>query len=185
MTTQIANGKVVSVSISPAHTFSKPVQEKIQIVEGLGVEGDAHAGPTVKHRSRVRQDPNQPNLRQVHLIASEVLDELRTKGFDVQPGQLGENILTSGIDLAALPEGTLLRIGSAAVVRVTGLRNPCSQIDGLMPGLMDATLDRDADGNLVRKAGIMSVAVASGEVMAGQEIVAEAPDDPQVPLDVV
>lgn len=150
----------------------------IRLVEDFGVEGDAHAGATVKHRSRVRRDPSQPNLRQVHLIHAELHDELRTKGFDPGPGQMGENITTRGIDLLALPKGALLHIGAEAVVEVTGLRNPCTQLDGLRSGLMNAVLDRDREGNLVRKAGIMAVVRKGGAVRPGDAIVVHLPTPP-------
>jgi MOSC domain-containing protein YiiM len=142
------------------------------------VEGDAHAGETVQHLSRVRRDPTQPNLRQVHLIHSELHDELRAKGFEVEPGQMGENVTTRGLDLLALPVGARLRLGEEAVVEVTGLRNPCKQLDGIQPGLMEATLEREEDGELVRKAGIMGVVLAGGEVRAGDEIAVELPPEP-------
>lgn len=175
--------KVMAVCISAAHTMSKVDQQSIRLIEGLGVEGDAHAGTTVKHRSRVRQDPSQPNLRQVHLIPGELHDELRAKGFDLAPGQMGENITTRGIDLLALPKGARLRIGNDAVVEVTGLRNPCTQLDGLQPGLMSAVLDRDVGGVMVRKAGIMGIVVKSGAVKPGDAITTLLPPKPFVPLD--
>ncbi len=162
--------------------MSKPVQDRIVLVKGVGVEGDAHAGVTVKHRSRVRQDPSQPNLRQVHLIHAELFDELREKGFVITPGMMGENITTRGIDLLALPRGTRLRIGGAAL-EVTGLRNPCTQLDGLQPGLMNAVLDRESNGVLVRKAGIMSVVLEGGEVRSGDSIRIELPSKPYVALE--
>ena len=160
---------MVAVSVSPEHAFSKENRERVRLLEGLGVEGDAHLGATVKHRSRVARDPTQPNLLQVHLIHAELLDELRAAGFDVHPGYLGENVTTRGVDLLGLPVGTRLHLGGA-VVEVTGLRNPCSQLDAFQPGLTAAVLARDADGNLVRKAGIMAVVAAGGEVRPGDEI---------------
>jgi MOSC domain-containing protein YiiM len=178
-------GRVAAVSVSASHTFSKPNQASITIVEGLGVEGDAHNGVTVKHRSRVRQDPTQANLRQVHLIHSELFEELSGKGFAVSAGQMGENVTSSGIDLLGLPVGTRLHLGANAIVEVTGLRNPCTQIDGLEAGLMEATLDRDADGNLIRKSGIMSVVIAGGVVNAGDEIRAVLPVEPHVAMEPV
>jgi MOSC domain-containing protein YiiM len=139
-------------------------------------------GETVKHRSRVRKDPMQPNLRQVHLIHAELFDELRAKGFAVKPGELGENITTSGVDLLALPTGTRLHLGASAVVEITGLRNPCIQIDNFQKGLMAATLDKDAAGNLVRKAGIMSIVIAEGDVRPGDAVGVELPTMPHRPL---
>jgi len=153
-------GSVVAVSQSREHLFSKENRESIQLIAGEGVEGDAHSGTTVKHRSRVAQDPARPNLRQVHLIHSELFDELRLSGFDVLPGQMGENITTRGLDLLGLPKGSLLFLGKDTIVEVTGLRNPCSQIDNFCPGLLAAVLDRDDEGKLVRKAGIMGIVIA-------------------------
>jgi MOSC domain-containing protein YiiM len=175
-------GKVVAVSRSKSHSFSKATEMSIRLLEGLGVEGDAHMGETVKHRSRVRVDPTQPNLRQVHLVHAELHDELKAAGFEVHPGDIGENITTSGIDLLALPTGTVLRIGQTAVLRITGLRNPCTQLDGFQQGLTAAVLDRDAEGRVVRKAGVMSVVVAGGEVVPGDPIAVELPQPPHLPL---
>ena len=173
---------VVAVSRSPTHTLTKPAADNIRLLAGLGVEGDAHQGATVKHRSRVARDPTQPNLRQVHLIHAELHEELRAAGFIVSAGQMGENITTQGVDLLGLPAGARLCIGGAAVVEVTGLRNPCAQLDRIHPGLMAATLGRDQDGNLVRKAGIMGVVIAGGEVRPGDQIRVELPPQPHRPL---
>ena len=176
---------VTAVSRSAEHTFSKPNQGSIRLIAGIGVEGDAHAGATVKHRSRVARDPSQPNLRQVHLIHSELHDELREGGFDVAPGRMGENITTRGVDLLGLPAGARLRLGDEAVIEVTGLRNPCGQLNGVQAGLMAATLDRDADGNLVRKAGVMAIVLAGGDVRPGDAISVELPAEPHRPLEPV
>lgn len=176
------SGQVVAVSRSATHTFSKGNQAAIDLIAGLGVADDAHQGVTVKHRSRVARDPNQPNLRQVHLIHAELHDELRASGFAVAAGQMGENVTTRGVDLLGLPTGTRLHLGDAAIVEVTGLRNPCAQLDGLQQGLMAATLDRDAEGNLIRKAGIMGVVIAGGQVRAGDPITVELPAAPHRPL---
>jgi MOSC domain-containing protein YiiM len=173
---------VTAVSFAAGHNFSKPNVLSIRLVAGLGVEGDAHMGATVKHRSRVRRDPTQPNLRQVHLVHAELFEELRDKGFRVTPGDIGENVTTTGLDLLALPTGTRLRLGAAAVVEITGLRNPCVQLDTFQKGLMAATLDKDADGNLIRKAGIMSVVLVGGEVKAGDPIAVELPTGDRRPL---
>ena len=154
----------------------------IRLVAGLGVAGDAHSGETVKHRSRVRQNPHQPNLRQVHLIHAELLDELAAKGFELKPGDVGENILTRGLDLLGLPMGTRLKIGNDACIEIMGLRNPCRQLDTFRPGLMSATLDRDADGGLIRKAGIMAIVLTGGEVRAGDTVAVELPAIPHRPL---
>ena len=175
-------GSVVAVSSSKGHHFSKTPSLGIRLLKGLGVAGDAHMGATVKHRSRVRRDPTRPNLRQVHLMHAELFDELRAKGFTLQPGELGENVTTSGIDLLALPAGARLHLGASAVVEITGLRNPCIQIDHFQQGLMAATLDKDANGNLVRKAGIMSIVISEGDVRPGDAIRVEMPAEPHRPL---
>lgn len=165
---------VVAVAASGTHAFSKALQPSIRLLAGLGVEGDAHQGVTVKHRSRVARDPTQPNLRQVHLLHAELLDELAKAGFSVAPGDIGENILTRGIDLLALPRGTRLRLGEA-LVEITGLRNPCAQLDRFQPGLMAATLGRDEAGNLIRKAGVMAIVVEAGIVRPGDAIGTQRP----------
>ncbi len=176
-------GRVVSVAADEGHRFSKPVRARIRLLAGLGVEGDAHCGATVKHRSRVAVDPTQPNLRQVHLIQTELFDELAAKGFALTPGDLGENVLTRGLDLLALPRGTRLALGQRAVVEVTGLRNPCAQIEHFAPGLLAAVLDRAGDGSLVRKAGVMAVVLEGGEVAPGDAVVEMPPPRPWTPLE--
>jgi MOSC domain-containing protein YiiM len=182
----MAQPTVLAVHRSHDHSFSKFAEDAIALVEGLGVQGDAHAGEKVQHRSRVAKDPNQPNLRQVHLIHAELFDELMERDHPVFPGDMGENITTRGIDLLALPTGARLHIGDGgAVVEVTGLRNPCSQIDRFQKGLMRAVLDKDAQGNLVRKAGVMGVVVASGEVRAGDAIRVALPAGAAKPLEPV
>jgi MOSC domain-containing protein YiiM len=174
---------VVSVSLNLAHTFSKAIAAQITLLVGQGVEGDAHCGVTVKHRSRVRQDPTQPNLRQVHLLHTELFQELAAKGHGVSPGDLGENIATSGLALLGLPVGTRLRLGESAVVELTGLRNPCVQIDQFQRGLMSAVLDRTPEGALVRKAGVMGVVVRGGKVRVGDSIFVTLPAQPHVALE--
>jgi MOSC domain-containing protein YiiM len=178
------SASVVAVSRSPTHNFSKANELGILLVAGHGVDGDAHAGKTVKHRSRVAREPHQPNLRQVHLIHGELFEELEAKGYAVAPGQLGENITTRGLDLLGLPAGTRLRLGDA-VVEVTGLRNPCTQLDRFAPGLMQAVLGRDAHGLLVRKAGIMAIVIAGGMVCPGDRIGVELPAQPHLALEPV
>lgn len=173
---------ILAVSLRRGHHFSKTPALSIRILEGLGVEGDGHAGLTVKHRSRVRRDPTQPNLRQVHLIHAELFDELRGKGFEVKPGDLGENVTTQGVDLLSLAQGTRLHLGDSAIVEVTGLRNPCVQIDTFRKGLMAATLDKMPDGSLIRKAGIMSVVISGGDVRPGDGVRVEPPPGPHRPL---
>jgi MOSC domain-containing protein YiiM len=167
---EFSPGVVIAVCLSAVHQFSKPEQKSIRLLVGLGVEGDAHLGVTVQHRSRVAKDPSQPNLRQVHLIHEELIGDLRACGFQVAPGSLGENITTRGVDLLALPRGARLHIGNAAVVGVTGLRDPCRQLNDYQSGLMAAVLGRDEKDNLVRKAGIMGIILTAGEVRAGDPI---------------
>jgi MOSC domain-containing protein YiiM len=178
-------GVVVAVSSDDAHRFSKPNRDQIRLLAGLGVEGDSHLGPTVQHQTRVRSNPNQPNLRQVHLIQSELFDELRERGFDLVPGELGENVTTRGLDLLGLPTGTRVRLGDSALVELTGLRNPCRQMNAHQEGLMSAVLDRDEDGNLIRKAGVMGVVLAGGEVRRGDAVHVELPRGPHRPLPAV
>jgi MOSC domain-containing protein YiiM len=173
---------VTAVSRSSGHTFSKPNVRTIRLVAGLGVEGDAHYGDKVQHIFHARRNPDAPNLRQVHLIHEELFDELRTGGFQVRPGDIGENVTTRGLDLLALPTGTLMQLGKEAVVEVTGLRNPCRQIDALAKGLTAAVLGRDPHGQLVRKAGVMAVVVKSGEVALGDVIAVELPAGIHRPL---
>src|SRR5437868_1287957 len=158
---------VAAVSRSAGHTMTKAAADGIRLIAGLGVDGDAHAGATVKHRSRVAREPTVPNLRQVHLIHAELHDELARAGFVLEPGQMGENVTTRGVDLLGLPAGTRLHLGQTAVVEVTGLRNPCAQLDKVQNGLLAATLDKDADGNVIRKAGSMGIVLADGEVRPG------------------
>ncbi len=177
--------RVVAVSQSATHSFSKGNQSAIRLLEGLGVADDAHAGVTVKHRSRVARDPSQPNLRQVHLIHTELHQELRLAGFNVSSGQMGENITTQGIDLLGLPTGTRLHIGSEAVVEITGLRNPCAQLEQLQTGLMAAVLGRDEQGNLIRKAGVMAIVLVGGLICPGDAITTELPPTPHCPLEPV
>lgn len=173
---------VAAVSSSPRHGFSKTDRPVVRLVAGLGVEGDAHAGESVQHLSRVRRDPTQPNLRQVHLVHAELHDELATAGFAVGPGDMGENVTTRGVDLLALPTGALLRLGADAVVEVTGLRNPCGQLDRFQDGLMAALLGRDAGGGVVRKAGVMAVVLTDGEVRPSDPVTLELPAEPHRPL---
>ncbi|MGZ3371491.1 MAG: MOSC domain-containing protein, partial [Caulobacteraceae bacterium] len=171
----MTNGRVFAVARDDQHRFSKAPAAQIEVVAGLGVQGDAHQGATVKHRSRVAVDPSQPNLRQVHLIHAELFDELRGEGFAVGAGQLGENITTEGVDLLALPRGSLLRIGDEVVLEVTGLRNPCRQIDGFQPGLLKAVVGVGPQGQVIRKTGVMSVVRAGGVVRPGDVIAVERP----------
>lgn len=170
------NTVITAVSLSVGHSFSKPNQKSIRLIAGVGVEGDAHSGVTVKHRSRVKRDPTQPNLRQVHLIHAEFHDELNAQGFNVSAGQMGENITTRGVDLLALPTGTRLHLGKDAVVEVTGLRNPCYQLDDFQQGLLKACLDHDEEGNLIRKAGVMGIVLVGGEVFPNDSIRVEVPE---------
>jgi MOSC domain-containing protein YiiM len=175
---------VRAVHSSPTHDFSKEPMPSITLIEGIGVSGDAHAGTTIQHRSRVARDPSTPNLRQVHLIHGELFDHLRDEGFTVEPGSLGENITTRGVDLLELPVGTRLSIGEATVV-VTGLRNPCRQIDDLQPGLMKRLVFKDDDGHVRRLAGIMGIVARGGVVRPGDQIIVDLPPPPHYPLTTV
>lgn len=179
----MVSARVISLHAASAHRFSKPPQPMLRLIAGEGVEGDAHRGVTVKHRSRVAVDPTQPNLRQVHLVHSELFKELGVRGFQVSPGDIGENITTAGIDLLTLPRGALLALGAEAVIEVTGLRNPCAQLDAFLPGLMKAVLDRDSEGNLVRKAGIMGIVRRGGVIAAGDPISVTLPPEPHARLE--
>lgn len=173
---------VTAVAASRDHHFSKSPLASIRLLAGLGVEGDAHAGVTVKHRSRVARDASQPNLRQVHLIHAELHDELLAKGFAVRAADMGENITTRNLDLLALPRGTRLHIGVEVSIEITGLRNPCLQLDAFMPGLMAAVLDRDDEGRLVRKAGVMAIVLQGGVVSVGDAIRVALPKGMHQPL---
>ena len=175
--------KVVAVGRDAGHAFSKPIGDSIRLLTGRGVEGDAHCGVTVKHRSRVAVDPSQPNLRQVHLIHAELFDELKRAGFDLAPGDLGENVTTRGIDLLALPVGARLQLGDKARIEITGLRNPCAQIEAFRPGLLSAVLGRDTEGRLVRKSGVMAIVLAGGEIRPGDAIGLTLPDLPHHALE--
>lgn len=176
---------VVAVSLDGAHHFSKEAVDGITLIAGHGIDGDAHAGSTVQHRSRVRRDPDQPNLRQVHLIHRELLDELNDKGFDVHPADLGENITTVGIDLLGLARGTLLRIGESAEIEITGLRNPCSQINDFRPGLLKEVVHRRDDGSIVRRMGVMGIVHVGGDIQPGASITIHPPEGARKPLDCV
>jgi MOSC domain-containing protein YiiM len=177
------SARVVGLARDGAHRFSKVPAPELRLLEGLGVEGDAHAGVTVKHRSRVAADPTQPNLRQVHLIHAELFDDLAAQGFSVAPAELGENVTTRGIDLLGLPRGTLLRLGADAVVEVTGLRNPCSQIEAFRPGLLARVAFKDAAGELVRLTGVMGIVRAGGVLRVGDGIGVTVPAGPHARLE--
>ncbi|MCX5367827.1 MOSC domain-containing protein [Streptomyces sp. NBC_00103] len=179
------SGSVSAVSSSGTYSFTKPNRESVTLVAGVGVAGDVHAGATVKHRFRMEKDPSQPNLRQVHLIHEELFEEVRTAGFEVAAGQLGENVTTRGIDLLGLPTGTRLRLGGQAVVEVTGLRNPCKQIDDFRKGLMKQVVGRDPEGRPAFRAGIMGVVLSGGVVRPGDSITVELPDGPHHSLRIV
>ncbi len=184
-TSPVRTPQVVAVAASTTHSFTKQTAPVIRLVEGLGVEGDAHAGQTVQHLSRVRRDPTAPNLRQVHLIHAELFDEVHGSGHRVLAGDLGENVTTCGVDLLGLPVGTVLLLGDTAEVLVTGLRNPCLQIDTFQPGLLGRVVHRDAAGAVVRKTGVMGVVRRGGEVRPGDPVTVVLPDGPHRALDVV
>jgi MOSC domain-containing protein YiiM len=179
------NPIVISVSSSAEHTFSKPNRPVINLVEGVGVEGDAHSGKTVKHRHLVKLDATRPNLRQVHLIQVELFEALKANGFTVEPGQLGENITTRGLDLLTLPTGTKLHIGAEAVIELTALRNPCVQIENFQKGMLKSVLDKDEEGNVIRKAGVMGIVLAGGEIQPNHSILIDLPPEPHQPLEYV
>jgi len=176
---------VIAVSRSASHTFSKPNREMIQLIAGLGVEGDAHSGKTIKHRFLVKKDATRPNIRQIHLIHAELFDEMSDKGYSIKPGELGENITTRGIDLLSLPTGAILNIGSDVAIEVTALRNPCKQIDDFQKGLLKEVLYKDEKGNLVRKTGVMGVILQGGEVRPGDNITVELPPEPHHKLEYI
>lgn len=178
----MTDATVTAVSAKAAHGPDKPNRDRVRLIAGRGVDGDAHCGPMVKHRSRAARDPSQPNLRQVHLLQGELHDELAAQGFVATPGLMGENITTRGVDLLSLSAGARLRVGPTAVVEITGLRNPCYQLDDLLPGLMSACLGRDAEGRPVRKAGVMAVVLEDGEVAAGDAITVLVKPKPHRPL---
>ena len=178
----MGGGVVVAVSRKASHGVDKANQLVIRLVAGEGVEGDAHRGVKVKHRSRARQHPDMPNLRQVHLLHAELHEELAGQGFHLTAGRMGENITTRGVDLLGLPRGARLRLGEAAVVELTGLRNPCMQLDGLEPGLMAACLGRAPDGSPVRKAGVMAIVLTGGDVQSGDPIAVDLPPGAREPL---
>jgi MOSC domain-containing protein YiiM len=178
-------GKITAVSSNGTYSFTKPNRESITLLAGFGVEGDVHGGATVKHRFRMAKDPSQPNLRQVHLMHEELFEELRVAGFEVGAGQLGENVTTRGVDLLGLSVGTLLHLGDEAVVEVTGLRNPCAQIDGFRKGLLKEVVGRGPDGGVRFRSGIMGVVAVGGVVRPGDTVGIEPPDGPHRPLDIV
>lgn len=177
------DGRVLAVAASPEHRFSKSPRVAIELLAGLGVRGDAHMGAAVRHRSRVAVDPTQPNLRQVHLIHGELLDDLRAAGFDVAPGELGENVTTRGIDLLGLPTGALMRIGEGALLALTGLRNPCRQIERHRAGLLAQVLRRGAGGRPIRRSGVMAVVLRGGIVRPGDGVAVALPPSPHRPLE--
>jgi MOSC domain-containing protein YiiM len=179
------NGVVKAVARDAGHNFSKPVCDSINVVTGLGVEGDAHFGRLVQHLYRIKKDPSVPNQRQIHLIHSELHDELRDKGFNILPGDMGENITTQGVDLLGLPCGTILKIGKDAAIEITGLRNPCYQLNDFRDGLMTACLAKADDGSVIFKSGIMGVIVKDGTVKPGDQIRVELPNEPHMPLELV
>ena len=176
---------IIAVGCSQQHAFSKTTQHSIDLIEGLGVQGDAHNGVTVQHLSRMKIQPPPANLRQVHLIHAELFDELREAGHLVEPQQLGENVTTRHLDILQLPAGTLLQLGDQALVEVTGLRNPCQQIENFQAGLQDKLVFRDAEGKLMRKCGIMGIVKRGGNIQTGASIKVQLPPEPHKPLRVV
>lgn len=181
MTNRSSIPTVVGVQVSNKHSFSKAPAQAIRLIENFGVEGDAHAGSTDQHLFHIRRYGQHPNLRQIHLIQSELFDEVSTQGHVVRPGDLGENISTRNVDLLGLPSGARLRIGPAAVIELTGLRNPCHQIDDFQKGLLKHCVEKGPSG-LIRKAGVMCIVLAGGEVKPGDTIEIELPPEPHQPL---
>lgn len=179
------SGFVVGVSRDSEHRFSKAAVDSIRVIEGFGVEGDAHAGKTIQHLHPMRLDPTRPNLRQVHLIQFELYDELRDLGYDVSPGQLGENVTTRGVDLLALPQRTRLQVGPDAVLEVTGLRSPCHQINDFRPSLLKQVIHTEEDGTVVRRTGVMSIVLTGGPIRPDDTITVVLPDGDHTPLEVV
>lgn len=178
-------GKITAVSSNGTYSFTKPNRESITLLAGFGVEGDVHGGATVKHRFRMRKDPSQPNLRQVHLMHAELFEELRAAGFEVRAGELGENVTTLGVDLLGLSVGTRLHLGDEAVVEVTGLRNPCTQIDHFRKGLLKEVVGRGPTGAARFKSGIMGIVATGGVIRPGDTVGIEPPNGPHRPLDIV
>ena len=175
------SGKIVAVCRAAKNGFSKPPCARIDLVAGMGVEGDAHSGRTVQHLYLKKKDASVANLRQVHLMHAELFDELAGKGFDVGPGDIGENITTRGIDLLALPCGTRLTIGEACI-ELTGIRTPCHQINKFQKGLLKALVDTDEGGNKILKSGVMGIVLQSGAVRPGDTVAVALPAGPHQPL---
>jgi len=177
----MSNATVIAVASDSEHNFSKITKPAITLVAGFGVKGDAHAGVTVKHRSRVAKDPSQPNLRQVHLIHQELFEDLSKQGYEVVAGQVGENIVTRGISLLDLPTGTKLEIGEA-IIEITGLRNPCHQLNQIKDGLMQKLVFKTENGDVVRLCGVMAIVLRGGDIKEGDEIQAILPKKPYIAL---
>jgi MOSC domain-containing protein YiiM len=167
------HGTVVSVNSSPTGGIGKDPQPQITLVANHGVEGDFHAGANVRHRSRAASTPEAPNLRQVHLIHSELFDEVAALGIDVKPGQMGENITTRGLSILDLTVGTRLHVGESAVIEITGLRNPCKQLNDIDKRLLGEVARKLEDGTIMRKAGIMGIVLEGGVIRPGDAIRAE------------
>ena len=185
MTSRLLAATVIAVARDDGHRFSKPVRAEIELIAGHGIEGDAHAGATVRRRSRFRGTWTEANVRQVHLLQRELFDELAVEGHEVAPGELGENVTTEGVDLLGLPLGTRIRLGDSAEVELTGLRNPCVQIERFQAGLMKRLIRRDGAGATHRRAGVMAIVVEGGVVRPGDAITVELPNAPHEPLPVV
>jgi len=175
---------VMSVNQAARHDVRKTPVAALHLRSGLGADGDAHYGATVQHRYDRRRDPSRLNLRQVHLIGAELLEELGRAGYRIAPGDLGENITTADIDLASLPAATRLHIGSSAVLELTGLREPCVLLDRIAPGLRLAACG-ERSGETILRHGAMAIVVAGGEVRAGDAIEISLPPSPHRPMRVV
>lgn len=189
--------RVLSVSSSQTHSFSKPPVPGITLIANHGVKGDCHAGKTTQHRSSLQVHPPTPNLRQVHLIAIENLKKIASHLTTVDsaalltPGALGQNITLEGIDLLNLPTGTELHFvsdggsQSGPVLVLTGVRDPGPQIERFQAGLKERFIVRDAERRVVgRLVGVMSVVQCGGEVRSGMGVRVVYPVE-RVPLGIV
>jgi MOSC domain-containing protein YiiM len=181
----VAEPTVIAVCSKETHGVRKLQRAAVKLVVNHGVEGDYHAGALVRHRSRVARDPQQPNLRQVHLMHAELFDELSAIGIDVAPGDMGENITTRGLPILDLTPGTRLHLGDSAIVEITGCRNPCAQLNDIDQRLLAQVAQKAADGSIIRKAGIMGIVIVGGVVRPGDAIRVEAPANTSARLEPV
>jgi len=178
------DGRVVGLARDGRNGFSKSAMDTICLIQGQGVEGDAHSGPFVRHRYLARRQPRLPNLRQVHLIPSELFEALRNAGYDLHPGDLGDNIATAGLDLETLPMGALLDLGSEACIELTGLRTPCVLIDRFRTGLKRQMVCSEPVAPRFR-CGVMSIVRTGGRLAVGDPIRVRLPPKPWTDLPAV